>query len=185
MRKYLVSDTSEQERKFIIQGTTFFSSGNGISHLFMLVGRFDELEKENRKEEIIRYSPEHDHRYKCENRGYSVIGERLKLKYKKGDAVSRRFLKSLSRKYIGTRVIISCKAEVILRELLQYLHSDRDLEDAYFHYKERNQAQFWEYMPLQFSFLSTRKADKHVGFREAERLINQTKDISESERLGL
>lgn len=182
MKRYLISDNSEQERGFIIRGTSIFASGNGISHLFMLVGRFDELQKENAKEEIKRYSPEYDDRYKYENRGYSVIGERLRAKYSRGDAVSRQFLKSLGRKYIGGRVIISYKSDAIIRELLQYLHSDKNLEQAYIQYLKRHLVQFWELMPIQFNFLSTRKSDRHVGYREAERLINQTEEINEIEK---
>lgn len=175
-RSVLRSDMSDQESMFFTYGSGFCGEENTITGLFKLIGKFNELNEFERKQEITEYIPEKDKRFKYENRGYSDMSKIIKNDPKNKD-ISRKHLKNISRKWCFTPVVLSFKTDYIVSQLVEYIKHDTDLYLAFGNYLKRSGEDWSELMPVQFDFLSTRHTDQHKHYREAGRIINELSDI--------
>lgn len=177
-RNFLRSDMSEQEGHLFTTGKLVIGEENTITNFFKLAGKFDELQEVGRSQEITEYHPELDRRFHFENRGYTTIRTILKEKYKDSHfALSRRHLIKLSRKWAGSRIVLSFKSGLILTELLTYLRSDPNLNTAFEAYLSKIDTRWPQLMPIQYEFLSVRHVDQHKDFRIAGTIINELNSL--------
>lgn len=171
-KRYLRSDTSREEARFFTAGQGLWGSENYITHLFKFVGKFEELKQAKKESEIYNYNPKTDNRFKYENKGYSCIN--AKLNGNNHDYyISRKFLKSLSRKWRFTPIIISFDTDVIIHELISYIMENAKLNNAckIFFENEKVCSGWGMLMPIQSEFISERAANKRKDYGEAERLV--------------
>lgn len=166
-RKYLRSDMSEQEARFLTYGEGIFGEGNVITSLLKIVGNYDSPENKTKN----YYSPEKDKSFKYENHGITLISKNIKEKYGE-NYISRKEIKTLSRKWYLSPVIVSFRCPIIINELFEYINSNSFLKDVCTKYLA-NYGYDWEnLMPVQFDFLSTRFADQHKNYRIAGSIID-------------
>ncbi len=176
-KNYLRSDMSEQEAHFFTSGSGLFGEENTITGLYKLVGKFSELEELGQKGELSNYAPDRDNRFKYENLGITKLSTELKSKYSISK-FSRWNLKTLSRKWCLTPVLISFNCACIINELAEYIKHDTDLKLACDKYLSSVECKWENLMPIQYDFLSTRFTDQHKNYRKAREMINQLSDIS-------
>ncbi len=176
-RKHLRSDLSEQEARFFTQGRLFVGDANAITGLIKIIGKYTELKRLNRGQEIGGYNPDADNHYKYENYGYSILGGVLNRKFSE-PGFSRKYVKNLSRVWCLTPIIISFNSDRIIKELFTFINDDTKLKEACNNYLLIKGAKWNNLMPIQADFLSTRHADQHKDFRIAGRLINELSKIS-------
>lgn len=170
-RRYLRSNGSKHESKFFTCGKGLYGEENFITDLFKMVGKFNELSEFGQKEQIRSYVPSQDRTFKYENRGYTDIGAILRYKYA-GRHFSRKCLKTLSRKWLFTPVLISFECARIISELITYINHDDDLSAACKKYAKDFENNWAKIMPIQYDFLSTRHTHKYKDFRIAGEIIN-------------
>lgn len=170
-KKYLRSDMSEQEARFLTCGNGFFGEENAITGLYKIIGKFKELEELGRVEELTYYKPNKDIRFKYENRGITELSIILKTKYG-SKQMSRKKIKTLSRKWCMTPVLISFNCTCIIDELITYINCNTILKSACDTYLSSIECGWKNLMPIQFDFLSTRYMDQHKNYRLAGEIIN-------------
>lgn len=175
-KKYLCSDMSEQEARFFTCGRGVFGEENAITGLYKLIGKFNELKELNKEEELSAYAPDKDFRFKYENLGITILSAQLKAKYGK-KKISRKSLKTLSRKWCLIPVLISFNCPDIFQELATYVNSNNHLKKACNTYLSRIGCQCENLMPIQFDFLSTRFFDQHRNFQKAGEMINKLSQV--------
>lgn len=176
-RFFLRSDLSDREARFYTCGNLFVGEGNAVTGLFKIVGLYSELKTSRKEENISLYKPDEDKTFMYENKGYSVIGNILKKKSNER-GLSRRFIKSLSRKWALTPVVISFNCKLILSELLTYINNDITLKGVCDRYLKCKCTNWQELMPIQADFLITRHADMHKDYQMAGRIINELAGIN-------
>lgn len=172
-KKCLRSDLTEQELRFIFEGGGLRDGCNSLTSLFMLIGKYEQLCQENREQEIMDYRPENDFRFLYENRGYSIIGRKLNhgLCFTDSTYIPRKYIKNVSRKWIGERVVLSFETDRIITCLLSYI-SERPLLHAACKNKVFNNATEWEDLfPIQKSFLDERNGNEHKDYLKARAII--------------
>ena len=176
-KNYLRSDMSKEEAHFITSGNGIFGEENSITELYKIIGKFCELRELGRKKELLNYIPERDLSFKYENRGITELSSELKIKYGE-KRISRKNLKSLSRKWCLSPVSISFNCTCIITELVTYINHDADLKTACTIFISRIGGCRWEnIMPIQFCFLSTRFTDQHKNYQKAGVIINELSTI--------
>ena len=52
MKKYLISNRTEQEVRFLMYGSFLFGEINVLTYVFRLIGKYDELKKEGNATDI-------------------------------------------------------------------------------------------------------------------------------------
>lgn len=173
-KKYLRSDFTAEEFHFIFEGGGIRDSCNYLTRLFMMIGVHEQLCQENRECEILDYNPENDFRFLYENRGYSIIGRKLNhgLCFTDPNYISRKYIKNVSRKWIGEQVVLSFETDRIITCLLSYI-SERPLLHTACMNKVFNNAAKWEDLfPIQKNFLNTRSRNEHKDYQKARTIIN-------------
>ena len=175
-KKYLRSDMSEQEARFLTCGNGLWGEENAITGLYKIIGKYSELREFDRKKELSNYKPDSDVKFKYENRGITELSSKLKTKY--GDKnFSRRDLKTLSRKWCLSPVLISFDCYSIIKELFTYINCGADLKSACDTYLSGIGCSWEKIMPIQFDFLSTRFVDQHTNYKIAGNIINKLSAI--------
>ena len=173
-KNYFRSDLSVEEAIYFTQGYPFLGLANHITDLFKFIVKYDELEQNGEENNIVDYNPQEDKKFKYENRGYSIIGNQIK----KQKFISRKYLKSLSRKWSFRRVVLSFDSDFILSEIYRYIEEREILRSACLSFwKTYNTNNWFKIMPVQYSFLSKRFNDHHKNWKEAERIINALTQI--------
>ena len=170
-KKYLRSDMSEQEARFLTCGNVFWGEENALTGIYKIIGRFKELEELGREEELSYYKPNNDFRFKYENRGITELSIILKAKYG-GKQMSRKKIKILSRKWGMTPVLISSNCACIIDEIITYINCNTILKSECDKYLSNIESGWENLMPIQFDFLSTRFTDQHQNYRLAGEIIN-------------
>lgn len=125
MARYFRSSLTKEERIYWNQGDYINGDGNDLVKVFRIIGKFKELEEVGQFEDILRYDPIEDSTFKHENMGITEISSYIrsnKLDY----YISRRFIKNLARKWKGTRVRLSYKSDLIIRDIIGYISLDNN-----------------------------------------------------------
>lgn len=155
MKKYLVSNRTEQEVRFLMYGSFLFGEINVLTYVFRLIGKYDELKKEGNATDIIRFSPETYNKFFYENNGIILIRDRVNQQEQKR-VVSRRMLFHLSRKWKRHPVVVSTKVAEIIETMIDYIREEAELEKAFKLLVRRTQSQITNMMPIQSEFLEVR-----------------------------
>ncbi len=175
-KRYLCSDRTTDEAYLLQTGRMFIGEGNVLTGVIKIIGMHDDLQKSNRESEITSYDPDSDLSFKRENNGYTVLRKTLA---NTDTPVSRRFIKSLSRKWKPGHVRISFDTIHIITVMLEYISARAALHTACSAYlKNYNLKTDWnKLMPIQYDFLGIRYRDRHNDWEIAGKIIS---DLSES-----
>jgi hypothetical protein len=169
-KEYLVSDMSEEEAHFITTGDLPFGEKNALTRIIQIIGKYYELKKNGKLEEIESYNPNDDNYFHNENQGYTYINSRLKEEI--NNAPSRKFIKHLSRKWCFSRIKISFQSGIVLEVINRIILQDPVLKKKCDQYKLQVGNHWSNYMPIQAEFLSTRFNDQHKDYLKAGEIIN-------------
>lgn len=162
MKKYLISNHTKKEARFLLCGSLLLGEINGLTYVFRLIGKYDELKKKGEETEIIRFSPETYDRFLYEGKGISLIRDRINQN-EHGRIVSRRILFHLSRKWWGYPVIVSTKVAEIIETMIEYIVEEAELENAFKMLVQRTQDQISNMMPIQSDFLEIRSSNPEAN----------------------
>lgn len=158
MKKYLISNRTEQEAKFLMYGSFLFGEINVLTYVFRLIGKYDELKKEGDVADIIIFSPETYNQFPYESKGITLIRDRVNQREQER-VVSRRILFHLSRKWKRHPVIVSTKVAEIIETMIGYIREEAELEKAFKLLVRRTQSQIVNMMPIQSEFLEVRSCN--------------------------
>ena len=167
MAGYFRSSLTKEERIYWNKGDHINGNGNDLVKVFRIIGKFKELEEVGQSEDILRYDPIEDNTFKHENMGITEISSYIRSN-KQEYYISRRFIKNLARKWKGTRVRLSYKSDLIIRDIIGYISLDNNrlLKEAVRQYIAENNGSWASIIPIQYAFLNTRHLD---GLENSER----------------
>jgi len=162
MKKYLISNLTEREARLLMCGSPLFGEINGLTYVFRLIGKYDELKKKGEETDIIRFSPETCERFLYEGKGIAFIRDRIN-KREHRRIVSRRMLYHLSRKWWGYPVIVSTVVAEIIETMIEYIGEEAELKNAFKLLVQRTQDQIVNMMPIQSGFLEIRSSNPEAN----------------------
>lgn len=170
-KRYLCSDLSEEEAYFVTEGLIVIGTSNKITNLFKFVGKYEDLEDNNNEEDIVHYNPENDPFFKYESAGYTIIGKEIEKRLRR--RVSRKYLKSISRKWSPSRVKLSFDTPLIISVLFSYIMERETLKVACKNHFPYDSDNWQDIMPIQFEFLGVRFRDHHKNWSVAQEIIHE------------
>ena len=171
-KRFLRSDFSAEVAYLYQLGEFLIGSDNQLTLLFKCLGKYDELNEQQKTKDLVNYNPIEDNKFKYENRGYAAFLKRVREDGQK-NRVSRKHLKNLSRKWKMSPALISFESTFIVEKLISICESDKILEDLCLKYSLLNFNSLKEMMPIQGEFLSVRQVDKHKDYLKAIKIINE------------
>jgi hypothetical protein len=185
MSNFLISDKSREEFNLLLRGNPIYGEENLLTGIYKIIGKYTELSEIGDVRDINVYNPDNDIIFKYENIGITTLKKYINhaLYGTNIPKISRKELKTLSRKWLMQPVCVSKKSDHIIAEIVSYIVCFPVLKNRIRDYLQKKSYQWEEIILIQYDFLRKRFSRRGRDFDLAAELCLKIDNIDIHEKL--